>query len=65
MENLNKNEEDKCFENTRKNSPLQGWQCPVCKRVYSPFVGMCQFCGGEDLLTSKSYNYTTSNIINP
>lgn len=23
----------------------QGWQCPVCKRVYSPSTPMCFFCG--------------------
>ena len=23
----------------------QGWQCPICKRVYSPFVQMCMYCG--------------------
>ena len=24
----------------------QGWQCPICKRVYSPSMTMCSFCGG-------------------
>ena len=23
----------------------QGWQCPVCKRVYAPFTPMCWYCG--------------------
>lgn len=23
----------------------QGWQCPVCKRVYSPDVRSCDRCG--------------------
>ena len=23
----------------------QGWQCPVCKRVYAPFVSECLYCG--------------------
>ena len=22
----------------------QGWQCPVCKRVMSPFTSYCLFC---------------------
>lgn len=22
----------------------QGWQCPVCKRVYAPFVTKCLYC---------------------
>lgn len=24
----------------------QGWQCPKCKRVYSPQTQMCPYCGG-------------------
>jgi len=24
----------------------QGWQCPICKRVYAPSVPMCFYCGG-------------------
>lgn len=27
------------------NYAPQGWQCPVCKRVYSPWVSKCEFCG--------------------
>ena len=23
----------------------QGWQCPICKRVYSPTTPMCYYCG--------------------
>jgi hypothetical protein len=23
----------------------QGWQCPICKRVYSPATPMCWYCG--------------------
>ena len=26
---------------------MQGWQCPICKRVYSPFTSMCPYCGGN------------------
>lgn len=25
----------------------QGWQCPVCKRIYNPRQEMCLYCGGE------------------
>ena len=24
----------------------QGWMCPICKRVYSPYTSMCFYCGG-------------------
>lgn len=34
----------------------QGWQCPVCGRVYSPVTPMCYYCGGEQ----KTITYTTS-----
>lgn len=27
---------------------MQGWQCPICKRVYSPFVQMCLHCGKKE-----------------
>ena len=30
----------------------QGWQCPVCKRVYSPDTTMCLFCGNTDTITT-------------
>lgn len=25
----------------------QGWVCPKCGRVYSPFTPMCFYCGDE------------------
>lgn len=27
------------------NFAPQGWQCPICKRVYSPTTFMCYYCG--------------------
>ena len=30
-----------------------GWQCPVCRRVYSPLVTMCPFCGGAFEITCR------------
>ena len=36
----------------------QGWQCPVCKHVYSPSVSVCLYCPGEIVFT------TTTNVIN-
>lgn len=26
---------------------LKGWKCPVCGRVYGPFVRSCQHCNGK------------------
>lgn len=33
----------------------QGWQCPICKRVYSPFTPMCWYCGNG----KQSYTVST------
>lgn len=30
-----------------ENFAQQGWQCPICKRVYSPFTPCCFNCGDE------------------
>lgn len=42
----------------------QGWQCPICGRVYSPSTAMCYYCGD-----SHSYVNTTStsdmNVVYP
>ena len=32
----------------------QGWQCPICKRVYSPQTMMCFYCGGECKTTTTT-----------
>ena len=32
----------------------QGWQCPVCKRVYSPTTPMCYYCGNGTPCTVSS-----------
>lgn len=33
----------------------QGWQCPICRRVYSPLTAMCYYCG-------NGVPYTTTTI---
>ena len=33
-----------------ENFAQQGWQCPICKRVYSPMTSMCYYCGGESVI---------------
>ena len=37
-------------------SAMQGWQCPICKRVYSPFTYMCTYCGKKEVETTTSSN---------
>jgi len=36
----------------------QGWQCPICKRVYAPSIPMCFYCG-NDLKNETSTDSTT------
>lgn len=37
----------------------QGWICPKCGRVYSPFTQMCLYCGKQQ--TSTSLNTDVRN----
>lgn len=30
----------------------QGWQCPICGRVYSPTTAMCFYCGNQKTVLS-------------
>ena len=46
-----------------ENMPPQGWQCPVCKRVYSPTTIMCFYCGGETTTTVSSSGTGTSGYV--
>lgn len=47
---------------TESTFVLQGWQCPICGRVYSPFTPMCYYCGGEQKIeTSTKANYQGGN----
>lgn len=36
------------------NHVPQGWECPKCKRVYSPATPMCYNCGGETTTTTSN-----------
>lgn len=36
------------------NFAQQGWQCPICKRVYSPFTPSCFCCGNEKIITTTT-----------
>lgn len=37
-----------------KSLPLQGWQCPVCKNVMSPFTLYCIFCADSKPTTDAT-----------
>jgi len=36
----------------------QGWQCPVCQRVYSPSTMMCLMCPPKTEVATTSTTYT-------
>ncbi len=36
----------------------QGWQCPICKRVYSPTTSMCYYCGNTGTTTTDTATVT-------
>ena len=40
------------------NFAPQGWQCPVCGRVYSPSTEMCRYCGNEQIVTASHITVT-------
>ena len=33
------------YDNAFVGCVQQGWQCPICNRVYSPYTFMCYYCG--------------------
>lgn len=35
----------------------QGWQCPICRRVYSPTTPMCWYCGNESTSVSNTFTF--------
>ena len=36
----------------------QGWQCPICKRIYAPHVDICYYCGDQTVVsTDTKYKY--------
>ena len=53
-----------CFNNYQNNldhnlnfTVRQGWQCPICKRVFSPQTFMCYFCGKETRTETSDNTY--------
>lgn len=43
------------------NFAPQGWQCPICKRVYSPTYPWCIFCGNESVTTTTTTTIPIQN----
>ena len=37
----------------------QGWQCPICHRVYSPTMPMCFTCGNNETTMATNTEYET------
>ena len=44
-------------------SAMQGWQCPICKRVYSPFTHMCMYCGNQETQTTPTLFPNTGGFV--
>ena len=42
----------------------QGWQCPICKRVYAPFMPCCSYCGEEGRTKTSTTTEPISEKIN-
>lgn len=42
----------------------QGWQCPICGRVYSPTTPMCWYCntGTTDTTSTGTYKVEWGHI---
>lgn len=40
---------------------MQGWQCPICKKILAPFVPECP-CQGEGKKTITTTGGTSINI---
>ena len=36
-----------------------GWKCPVCGKVYAPFVPECTNCGGQSILNQEQIKTIT------
>lgn len=43
-----------------ENFAQQGWQCPICKRVYSPFTPWCLVCGNAETYTTTTTGQTVT-----
>lgn len=42
---------------------MEGWQCPICKKVYAPFVTSCFQCGDGNIRTSTGADYIAPKAV--
>ena len=42
----------------------QGWECPKCKRVYSPTTSICSYCSQHTQGTATTETTLTANSSN-
>lgn len=47
--------------NTQSGFIQQGWQCPICKRVYSPSTPCCFYCGDNSTTTTNTNGFITQD----
>lgn len=40
----------------------QGWICPKCGRVYSPFTQMCLYCKPNNITTISNLDDISNNV---
>ena len=48
-------------------SAPQGWQCPVCKRIYSPSTPSCTYCNSsyiQQVTTTTAPIHYSDTLIN-
>jgi len=45
------------------NFASQGWQYPICKRVYSPATPMCYYCGNGTTVSSATAGDSKKQVI--
>lgn len=42
---------------------MEGWQCPICKKVYSPFVTSCFQCGNDNIRISTGTDHIAPKAV--
>ena len=47
------------------NEILQGWQCPVCENIISPYELVCPFCNQSEEENIMFFPYDSEKTIFP